>query len=78
VKGDGSSPHWDPNSRVFDVKSAKAQLPMWMRYRIELYPHIEGMFSGIKDQQGNNLMFPSAFRQSRRNFIPKGIVKIIP
>jgi hypothetical protein len=48
-----------------------------MRYKVELYPHIEGMFSGIRDQYGNNLQFPSAFRQSRRNFIPKGIVKIV-
>jgi hypothetical protein len=68
---------WDPNSRIFDPRSGKAQLPMWMRYRVELYPHIEGMFSGIKDQYGNNLQFPSAFRQSRRNFIPKGIVRIV-
>lgn len=68
---------WDPNARIFDPKSAKAQLPMWMRYKVELYPHIEGMFSGITDQYGNNLQFPSAFRQSRRNFIPKGIVKIV-
>ena len=69
---------WDPQARIFDPRSAKSQLPMWMRYRVELYPHIEGMFSGIRDGSGNNLMFPSAFRQSRRNFIPKGIVKIIP
>lgn len=68
---------WDANSRIFDPKTGKAQLPMWMRYRVELYPHIEGMFSGIRDQYGNNLQFPSAFRQSRRNFIPKGIVKVV-
>jgi hypothetical protein len=70
--------NWDPHSRIPDAKSGKAQLTMWMRYKIELYPHIEGLFSGIKDAQGNNLMFPSAFRQSRRNYIPKGIVQIIP
>jgi hypothetical protein len=69
--------NWDPNFRVFDPRTGKAQLPMWIKYRIELYPHMEGMFSGIKDKLGNNMMFPSAFRQSRRNFIPKGIVRII-
>lgn len=68
---------WDPKARIDDPRSGKAQLPMWMRYKVELYPHIEGMFSGIRDQYGNNLQFPSAFRQSRRNFIPKGIVKIV-
>jgi hypothetical protein len=70
--------NWEPESRIPDARSGKAQLPMWMRYKVELYPHIEGIFSGIRDAQGNNLIFPSAFRQSRRNFIPKGIVQIIP
>jgi hypothetical protein len=47
---------WDPYDRIFDPRSRKSQLPMWMRYRVELYPHIEGMFSGIKDGSGNNLI----------------------
>lgn len=69
---------WEASSRKFDQATGKGQLPMWHFYRIELYPHIEGMFSGITDKQGNNLKFPSAFRQSRRNYIPKGIVELIP
>jgi hypothetical protein len=67
----------EPKSRVFDPNTGKGQLPMWIRYRVELYLHIEGLFSGIKDKFGNNMQFPSAFRQSRREFIEKGIVKII-
>jgi hypothetical protein len=35
-----------------------------------------GLQSGIRDQFGNNLPFPSAFRLSRREYKPKGIVKI--
>ena len=50
---------------------------MWHRYRIELYPHTIGQLSGIRDQFGNDLQFPSAFRQTRGTFAPKGIVHIV-
>jgi hypothetical protein len=30
--------------------------------QVELYPHYPGLLSGIRDQFGNNLPFPSAFR----------------
>jgi hypothetical protein len=65
---------WDPASRHASAASAKRQLPMWHRYRVELFPHA-GQGTGIVDQFGNELTFPSAFRQSR-SFKPKGIVKI--
>jgi hypothetical protein len=48
---------------------------MWHHYRVELYPHV-GQLSGIRDQHGNELEFPSAFRLSRRDGRPRGIVKI--
>jgi hypothetical protein len=44
---------------------------------VELYPHYPRLLSGIRDQFGNNLPFPSAFRLSRREYKPKGIVKIV-
>ena len=51
---------------------------MWHQYRVELYPHVPGLGigSGILDKFGNELEFPSAFRQCRRNGKPRGIVKI--
>ncbi len=67
---------WDPSSRRPDPNSAKRQLPMWHRYRVELYPHFPGLLTGIHDQFGNELEFPSAFRLSRNAFTPKGIVRI--
>jgi hypothetical protein len=67
---------WDPRSRVPYANSTKKQLPMWHRYRVELYPHF-GQGSGITDQFGHELQFPSAFRQSRRDHKEKGIIKII-
>jgi hypothetical protein len=66
---------WDPASRYPPPTGGKRQLPMWHKYRVELFPHI-GQFTGIVDQFGYELEFPSAFRQSR-SFLPKGIVKLI-
>jgi hypothetical protein len=65
---------WDPERRYAPDRSRKLQLPMWHKYRVELYPHI-GQLSGIRDVYGNELEFPSAFRQSR-TFQPKGIIKL--
>jgi hypothetical protein len=68
---------WHPASRRLDPDSGKRQLPMWHRYRVEFYPHFPGLASGIRDQFGNDLPFPAAFRLSRRAHQPKGIVQII-
>jgi hypothetical protein len=69
---------WDPASRKPYRGYAKKQLPMWHQYRVELYPHVPGLGigCGIFDKFGNELEFPSAFRQSRRNGKARGIVKI--
>jgi hypothetical protein len=69
---------WDPASRRPYRGYPKKQLPMWHRYRVELYPHVPGLGigSGIVDKYGHELEFPSAFRQCRRNGKPGGIVKI--
>lgn len=68
---------WDQHSRRKVYGFSKKQLPMWIYYRVELYPHFHNSFgnTGITDQHGNDLRFPSAFRQSRNN-LPKGIVKV--
>jgi hypothetical protein len=68
---------WDPASRRAYRGYAKKQLPMWHAYRVELYPHYDQL-SGITDERGFPLTFPSAFRQRRRDSEPKGIVKVIP
>ena len=69
---------WDPASRKPYGGDLKKQLPMWHRYRVELYPHVPGLGfgSGIRDKHGHELEFPSAFRQSRRDGKPRGIVRI--
>lgn len=67
---------WDRASRRPDPNSAKLQLPMWHRYRVDLWPHY-GNLSGIKDEFGNDLPFPAAFRKSRVAHRSKGIVQIV-
>jgi hypothetical protein len=69
---------WEPSSRKPYRGYPKKQLPMWHRYRVELYPHVPGLGkgSGILDIHGHELEFPSAFRQCRRNGTVRGIVKI--
>ena len=69
---------WDPRSRRPYQGYPKRQLPMWHKYRVELYPHVSNLaaVSGIRDQHGNELEFPSAFRQSRSNGAPRGIIKL--
>jgi hypothetical protein len=69
---------WDPASRKPYRGYPKKQLPMWHRYRVELYPHVPGLRigCGIGDKHGHELEFPSAFRQSRRDGKPRGIVTI--
>lgn len=67
---------WARSSRRPYRGSGKAQLPMWHIYRVELYPHY-GQKSGIRDQYGNELEFPAAFRKSRHGDVPKGIIKIV-
>lgn len=55
---------------------AKKQLPMWHKYRVEIYPNT-GLPSGIVDGRGNSLRFDQAFRQSRFEDRPKGIIKLV-
>lgn len=70
---------WDPHERRPDPNSTKLQLPMWHIYRVELYPHAESRLtnSGIRDEHGNELQFPAAFRRQRDSGQQKGIVKIM-
>lgn len=68
---------WSPHHRKRHRNSTKAQLPMWHRYRVELYPHYPGLVA-LADKWGNDLQFPSAFRQQRDTGYRKGIVKIVP
>ncbi|MEW6698108.1 MAG: hypothetical protein AB1341_12295, partial [Bacillota bacterium] len=67
---------WSPLSRKPYRGYPKKQLPMWHKYRVELYPHYNQP-TGILDQHGNQMQFPAAFRVERNTYEPKGIIKIV-
>jgi hypothetical protein len=67
---------WAATRRRWDAASHKAQLPMWFAYHVELYPHF-GQGTGVVDQYGRELLFPSLFRRSRATDQDKGIVQIV-
>lgn len=66
---------WHHNQRRFDPDTGKGQLPMWHRYRVELYPNY-GQSSGILDRYGQPLLFPAAFRVRRSTYEQKGIIRL--
>jgi len=68
----------DSNLRETQARLFRRVLWLDYQYRVELYPHVPGLGigSGIRDKYGNELKFPAAFRQCRRNGKPRGIVKI--
>jgi hypothetical protein len=67
---------WHPSQRRPYRGYPKAQLPMWHTYRVELWPNFGQPF-GIRDIAGNSLSFAQAFRISRTNNLPKGIIELI-
>lgn len=66
---------WSDAGRAWDPTKSKLQLPMWFRYRVELYPHF-GQPTGVVDQFGNQLLFPALFRRTRAHD-PKGVIEIV-
>ena len=68
---------WASDARRPAFNSLKRQLPMWHHYRVELYPHAQGLLSGVRDEFGHELEFPSLFRRSRRDGWPRGIVHLL-
>lgn len=71
---------WDPYSRILDPASGKRKIPMWHKYRVELFPHVPRLPTGIPDEFGNDMEFPAAFRKTKEREdgrrLPKGIVKL--
>jgi hypothetical protein len=60
---------WESTALRVDLATGKYKLPMWHKYRIELFPHYPGVLSGIVDSFGNELEFPAAFRRTRPDIL---------
>lgn len=71
--GDKMTPEEFRSSMLVESSEAAGVASLQGRF----YPHYPGLTSGIRDQIGNEPPFPSAFRLSRQEYKPKGIVKIV-
>jgi hypothetical protein len=70
---------WDLTRRPIDPASGDPKPLMWHQYRVELFPHFPDspVPTGIRDEYGNELFFPSLFRRDKATRRPKGIIQII-
>jgi hypothetical protein len=67
---------WGWNRCRFD-EYGNLQLEMWYRYRVELFPHCAGVYSGVMNEKGENMKFDELFRKDRDFDVPKGIVQLV-
>jgi hypothetical protein len=66
---------WDLARRRVYSGSIHPKPPFWGRYRVDIFPDF-GRPSGIFDANGRPMTFAEAFRQQRRTFRRKGIVRL--
>ena len=67
---------WEDNTRTKAPNTTKPQLPMWHKYRVELYPEL-GNPANIVGPNGANLPISAGFRQQRWTFAEKGIIHLV-
>ena len=67
---------WSSTAKRPHRESEKSELPMWHKYRVDLWPQYMGSRSGIRDALGNDLPIAAAFRISRRQNRPRGLIKL--
>jgi hypothetical protein len=67
---------WANAARRPHPESSKGELPMWHKYRVDLWPQYMGSHSGLVDEFGNYLPIAAAFRRSRRNNKQRGLIKL--
>lgn len=70
---------WDREDRPVDPVTGIAKTRMWHRFRVEIFPHFtdQPQPTGIRDEYGNDLLFPSLFRRDKETSRPKGVIPII-
>ena len=70
---------WDLTQRPLDHPSGLGKPVMWHRYRVELFPHFTDhpVPTGVRDEHGDDLFFPTLFRRDKATARPKGVIQII-
>lgn len=64
---------WDPRKSIPYGTSGERHLPMWHRYRVDLWPNYP--LSGVRDRMGRIVPFDQAFKQTRDGAL-KGIIRL--
>lgn len=74
-------PHlpWDWTQRSVDPATGIPKLRMWHEFRIEVFPHFvdHPQPTGVVDEHGNNLLFPSLFRRDKDAGQSKGVIQLV-
>jgi hypothetical protein len=70
---------WDLLRRRIDPTSGVLKPQMWHEYRVEIFPHFTDhpQPTGVRDERGSNLYFPTLFRRDKETGRPKGVIQII-
>ena len=70
---------WDLVRRRIDPVSDLPKPIMWHEYRVEIFPHFTDhpVPTGVRDEDENNLYFPTLFRRDRETGRPKGVIQIV-
>jgi hypothetical protein len=67
---------WDVWKKVYPDHYGNLKNEMWERYRIDIFPNIRGVYSGVLNADGCNIKFDELFRKDR-NGVSKGIIKLM-
>ena len=69
---------WDWAHWPIDPVTTLPKLRIWHRYRVDLFAHSvdRPVPTGIKDEFGYDLFFPSLFRRDRLTSRPKGVIQL--
>lgn len=69
---------WDPSKRRPGPGSEGiSKMLMWHRYRVELMPDFGQKLPEFRDRYGNELRYRDAFRLTKGDLHPKGVIKLL-
>lgn len=67
---------WSREDRRPDERG-RLRLPMWLRYRVELFPYYGQGHTNVSDGAGGDVNFPRLFRHAHDGS-PRGVIRLMP
>jgi hypothetical protein len=70
---------WDLTRRPIDPMTNLRKPVMWHTHRVEIFPHFTDhpQPTGVRNERGDDLYFPTLFRLDKATLRPKGVIQII-